>query len=142
MRLPLIPLIAGLTIAAADKVNEPPVDAAAPTQAASTAKPEGPIVAQRRAPSDMERTKCRDSISPAIKQWGKPPMLEREPASPERPLAIYAVDRRENRCSVMVMMGNPADIRPVPEGAESPIAIIPPKAGNQAKPAVSPQSGE
>jgi hypothetical protein len=131
-----------MTIAAADKVNEPPVDAAATTQAASAAKPVGPFVAQPLVPSDMGRMKCRDSISPAIKQSGKLPMLEREPASPERPLAIYAVDRRENGCSVMVMMGNPADIRHVPEGPESPIAVIPPKAGNQAKPAVSPQSGE
>ncbi|MEM6908802.1 MAG: hypothetical protein AAF494_08985 [Pseudomonadota bacterium] len=42
------------------------------------------------------------------------PLLRRGPAAPERPLAIYAVDRREDGCSVMVVMGNPDDVRPLP----------------------------
>jgi len=43
------------------------------------------------------------------------PLYRRGPGSPENPpLAIYAVDRRENGCGVMVMMGKPDDVRPLP----------------------------
>ena len=42
------------------------------------------------------------------------PGIERETASPDEPLFIAAVDKRIDGCSVMVMRGNLADIRPLP----------------------------
>ena len=43
------------------------------------------------------------------------PLLRRGPNTPDsEPLAIYAVDRREDGCSVMVIMGDPTDVRPLP----------------------------
>ncbi|MEM7688174.1 MAG: hypothetical protein AAF291_04060 [Pseudomonadota bacterium] len=43
------------------------------------------------------------------------PLLRRGPSNTETPpLAIYAVDRRENGCGVMVVMGDPEDVRPLP----------------------------
>ena len=63
---------------------------------------------------------CRDRITHARELAGLPPLLDREPASPDKPHLIYAVDRRQDGCSVMVMKGNPDDIRPLPEPAEGP----------------------
>lgn len=73
------------------------------------------------------RSGCRDRIErveedtegrsdlPMILQPGGP-LLRRGPNNPESPpLAIYAVDRRENGCGVMVMMGDINDVRPLPE---------------------------
>ena len=43
------------------------------------------------------------------------PLLRRGSNTPNNePLAIYAVDRREGGCAVMVMMGEPEDVRPLP----------------------------
>lgn len=43
------------------------------------------------------------------------PLLRRGPNTPDSaPLAIYAVDRREGGCAVMVMMSEPKDVRPLP----------------------------
>ncbi|MEM6858549.1 MAG: hypothetical protein AAF559_11815 [Pseudomonadota bacterium] len=43
------------------------------------------------------------------------PLLRRGPnTSDSEPLAIYAVHRREGGCAVMVMMGDPTDVRPLP----------------------------
>ena len=64
---------------------------------------------------------CRDAIRQAREASGQPPLLDREPASPEKPLAIHTVDRRQDGCSVMVMMGNREDIRPLPAPAEGPL---------------------
>ena len=64
---------------------------------------------------------CRDAIQQAREASGQPPLLDREPASPEKPLAIHAVDRRQDTCSVLVMMGNREDIRPLPAPAEGPM---------------------
>ena len=71
---------------------------------------------------------CRDTINKARAEAGKPPLLGREAASPDKPLAIYAVDRRENGCSVMVMKGDPSDIRPLPAPMEGPLRAIPAEA--------------
>lgn len=68
---------------------------------------------------------CRDVISHARQEAGKPPLLEREPASPDKPYHIYAVDRRQDGCAVMVMHGDPADIRPLPARPEAPERMIP-----------------
>ncbi len=73
-------------------------------------------------PSDEE---CRDRITQAREAAGKHPLLDREPASPDKPYHIYAVDRRQDGCAVMVMKGDPADIRPLPTAPEGPIVVIP-----------------
>ena len=72
---------------------------------------------------------CRDVISRARQEAGKPPLLEREPASPDKPYHIYAVDRRQDGCAVMVVKGDPGDIRPLPARPEGPMMIIPLGAG-------------
>lgn len=43
--------------------------------------------------------------------------FEREPARPGDGQAIYAVDRRENGCPVLVNMGRPATVQPAPKPA-------------------------
>ena len=79
---------------------------------------------------DPEDAECRGRIHDTREASGQPPLpepleqspqsytieevIDRQPASPDRPHAIYAVDRRQDGCSVMVMMGNPSDIRPLP----------------------------
>lgn len=73
-------------------------------------------------PSDAE---CRDRITKAREAAGTPPLLDREPASPDKPYRINAVDRRQDGCSVMVIKGDPADIRPLPEAADQPIVAMP-----------------
>ena len=79
-------------------------------------------VQNQAVPSDKE---CRDRITQARESAGKPPLLDRAPASPDNPHHIYAVDRRQDGCSVMVMKGDPADIRPLPEAADGPIVLTP-----------------
>ena len=64
-----------------------------------------------------EREDCRDRIEKARAEAGQL-KLEREPASPDKPLMIYAVDRKEYGCSVLVMKGDVDDIRPIPEEME------------------------
>ncbi|MGB3711086.1 MAG: hypothetical protein WA985_05305 [Erythrobacter sp.] len=81
--------------------------------------PEAPTPVEANPDSLSES--CRDRISQAREASGQPPLLRREPASPENPLAIYAVDRTQDGCSVVVMMGEPEDIRPVPEVEQRPV---------------------
>src|SRR5690606_15706722 len=57
---------------------------------------------------------CRDRIHEARKRAGQPE-LQRGPASNDEPVMIWAVDRRENGCAVLVAKGVPDDIRPIPE---------------------------
>ncbi|WP_152553425.1 hypothetical protein [Erythrobacter longus] len=83
-------------------------------------------------PSDPEATqaqveKCRDHISQARKAIGQSPLLEREPASPEKPYAIYAVHREQDGCSVMVMMGSQGDIQPLPSADPNGPYLLPAK---------------
>ncbi len=59
---------------------------------------------------------CRDRIHMVREERGLP-KLERETADPDKPVMIWAVDRREHGCAVMVVKGNPDDIRPLPKGS-------------------------
>jgi len=70
---------------------------------------------------DPDSGECRDRIRRARQATGQPPLFQREPASSENPLAIYAVDRQQDGCSVVVMMGDPNDIRPLPEVEQQPV---------------------
>ncbi|MDJ0643746.1 MAG: hypothetical protein QNJ15_13105 [Erythrobacter sp.] len=78
----------------------------------------------------IDPAQCRDRIMQAREASGLPLLLERAPASPEKPFLIYAVDRQQDGCSVMVMMGNPNDIRPLPLPSEGAPGLIPAD-GNQ-----------
>lgn len=73
---------------------------------------------ERVRPDAINDQNCRDKISNARQLLGQPPLLNREPASPTNPHLIYAVDRRQDGCSVMVMKGDPDDIRPLPSRME------------------------
>ncbi len=85
---------------------------------------QGQSAATREQASLMDQIRsqrCRDIISKAREDAGLAPLLKREPASPDKPLMVYAVDRREQDCSVMVMKGNPDDIRPLPAPTDGPL---------------------
>ena len=89
--------------------------------AMEAAREAGIVVPQGVRIGDPDEAGCRDRIHDAREASGQPPLpdpdqgeldtlpaqplLERQPASPDRPQAIYAVDRRQDGCSVMVMMG-------------------------------------
>lgn len=62
--------------------------------------------------ADRDR-RCRDRIAQVRADEGKP-RLEREPASPDQPLLMYAVDHRVDGCAVLVPVSDPADIRQSP----------------------------
>lgn len=66
-----------------------------------------------------DRAECSDRIEHARAATGQPPLLRRGPATPEKPILIYAVDRRQDGCAVMVAKGDPGDIRPLPEVKET-----------------------
>lgn len=70
---------------------------------------------------------CRDQITKAREDAGKSPLLDRAPASPDKPYHIYAVDKRIDGCAVMVMHGDVTDFRPLPERPEGPILLMPAK---------------
>lgn len=106
-----LPLAALALLGAADTPPAPPAE---PQPALREA---GPVT-----PSDAE---CRDRITHAREAAGKPPLLEREPASPNKPYLIYAVDRQQDGCAVMVMKGDPADIRPLPATPDGAARITP-----------------
>ncbi|UYV14779.1 hypothetical protein [Porphyrobacter sp. ULC335] len=108
-----LPLAALALVTAAEA--PPPSDPDSQAQAATPA-------AQSVTPSDRQ---CRDVITQAREKAGMPPLLDREPASPDKPYHIYAVDRREAGCSVMVTAGNPADIRPLPAPSDGPMLVMP-----------------
>jgi hypothetical protein len=106
-----LPLAALALLGAADTLPAPPAE---PQAALRVARPV--------TPSEKE---CRDRITHARAAAGKPPLLEREPASPAKPYHIYAVDRRQDGCAVMVMKGDPADIRPLPARPDGLVRMIP-----------------
>ena len=57
---------------------------------------------------------CRTRIQHVRDQTGKP-KLDRAPASPDRPLLIYAVDQKIDDCSVIVPISDPSDFKQAPE---------------------------
>jgi hypothetical protein len=94
-------------------------------EATTTTQPD--IVSPAVQPPALSAEQCRDRITLAREASGKPPLLEREPASAEKPYRIYAVDKRVNGCAVMVMHGDVSDIRPLPARPEGSILLIPAK---------------
>lgn len=57
--------------------------------------------------------RCRDRIEQVRAEAGRP-QLERGPADADKPLMMYAVDRKIDGCSVMVPVADPTDIRTSP----------------------------
>jgi hypothetical protein len=66
---------------------------------------------------------CRDRIEMVREERGLP-RLQRDAASPNEPVLIAAVDHRIDGCSVLVMHGNTADVRPIP-APEGPARLQP-----------------
>lgn len=68
---------------------------------------------------------CRDRIEKVRAAAGKPE-LERGPADPDKPLLMYAVDKRLDNCGVIVPVADPTDLRQSPEpGRPEVIPAVP-----------------
>lgn len=83
----------------------------------------------------LRRKTCRDTIEHAREENGQPPLDQRDgPAdgTPE-PMLYKAVDHHVDGCDVLVMAGNPDDIRPVPEGGR--VRVIRSRSTPEAAPA-------
>lgn len=84
--------------------------------------------------SEILRDGCRDRLDYADDDSSTArittgPLLRRGPDTSDRqPLAIYAVDRREAGCGVMVMMVSPEDVRPLPEISADDYRVMPAEA--------------
>ena len=140
MRAVMMPVLAFALVGAAD---EAPVEAPKPNEAQETDA--APLlkeyqdklealkkrnlaaeIAQGSVLKGLKPSNCLDRFERAENESEKlalitpGPLLRRGPNNPETPpLAIYAVDRREDNCAVMVMMGDPEEVRPLPKlGAE------------------------
>ena len=69
----------------------------------------------------VKRRDCRDTIEHARAENGQPPLEQRDE---EVPMALLykAVDHHVDGCDVLVMAGNPNNIRPVPKGG--PVRVL------------------
>ena len=67
---------------------------------------------------------CRDRVRQADPKTDQA-VIERKPATTEKSMMIWAVDRRENGCGVMVMKGDLNDVREVPARPENIAGLIP-----------------
>jgi hypothetical protein len=66
--------------------------------------PDEPLAAMREfQPGDAEGRQCRDGNLPAVDSPNRQPRFERGPATPESGQIIYAVDRRIDGCSVILV---------------------------------------
>lgn len=84
-----------------------------------------PVIHELEPYTTLSEETCRDRITQAREAAGKPPLLDRTPASPDRPNLIYAVDKRIDGCAVMVMHGDVNDVRPIPPRSEQGARVIP-----------------
>ena len=129
MRVLLIPVMALACIAASEEAPVETPQLEFPSVSGNLAeafkkmpkgKPAPRFQANPQALQALLGPKCRDRLERAQEeqptlQLQSSPLFQRKPDTPENPpLAIYAVDQRENGCGMMVMMGNPEDVRPVP----------------------------
>lgn len=86
--------------------------------AAPEAVPPEPAPGAKSAQADPKAV-CSDRIHMVRQQRGLP-TFQRDTATSEEPLLIYAVDKRIDGCSVMVMAYNAQDIRPLPNAQGEP----------------------
>ncbi|MCK0128409.1 hypothetical protein [Erythrobacter sp. F6033] len=73
--------------------------------------------------SPRDQRVCQDSLSTAQDQAQESvelPSVKPEKISPDKPHLIYAVDHRQNGCSMMVMKSIPGGIRPLPDKPATP----------------------
>lgn len=63
------------------------------------------------APSPEE---CRDTVQKTRAANGQPE-LDRRTADADEPMVLWAVDRRQDGCSLLVTKGDATDVRPIPE---------------------------
>lgn len=73
-------------------------------------------------PGEPAESACRDRIALVREAQGQP-RLERQPASPERPYLIAAVDKRIDGCAVMQMHHDVNDLRPLPARPDGPAKV-------------------
>jgi hypothetical protein len=76
-----------------------------------------PLQDSKKTPWGTTQAEC-DFLRQTGRDPESSPLLRREAASPDEPLLIYAVDRREGKCPVLVMKGDTEDIREVPKTDE------------------------
>jgi len=158
MRILIVPAFATALIGASDPpatsldnpaYSDPPERWETLEDAVEAAREAGLVVPEGVRLGDPEDFECRDRIHDAREASGQhplpelapqgpealpgTPLLHRQPASPDKPQAIYAVDRRQDGCSVMVMMGDPDDIRPLPLPADRFARMIPAEDDAQAE---------
>lgn len=72
----------------------------------------------------LHEAACRDRITLTRAERGLP-MLQRDTASPDRPLLIAALDHRIDGCGVLVMRADTNDIRPVPAVPDDQPLLMP-----------------
>lgn len=130
MRIVLVPMVAVALIGAGEPEFAAPGPAALDNPAYTT-PPERWRTIEEALEEDnnlaqiLERSQrdesCNDRVIQAREASGQSPFFSREPASPDKPFAIYALHRQQDGCSVMVMMGDPDDIRPLPKPQDGPL---------------------
>lgn len=81
-----------------------------------------PVLPDRSVITAPQAENCTDRIHEAREERGLP-KFDRDNAAPDEPLPIAAVDRRIDGCSVLVMMNDPGDVRPLPTMPERPARL-------------------
>jgi hypothetical protein len=106
MQLTALPLVALALLNAADAPAPAPTPSQ-PQTAIREFQPEAPLGKQ-----------CRDQSLPTKEEPARQPRLEREPATPGVGQIIYAVERRIDGCSVVVVKYDSADT----QGSQRPFS--------------------
>lgn len=75
-------------------------------------------------PAEPNEAGCSDRIA-LVRAANGQPKLDRQPASPERPYLIAAVDKRVDGCAVMQMYHDVDDLRPLPAPPDGPAKVYP-----------------
>lgn len=71
-----------------------------------------------------DNARCRDTIDRVRNSAGKP-ALDRSTARPGEATAWFAVDKRVDKCRVLVPVRDPTDIRLQPAPSKGPARFIP-----------------
>lgn len=117
MQLTALPLSALILLNAADAPAQPPLPAV----------PEAVIIELQ--PFEPPAAACQDNATPTKNEPARQPRFEREPAMPDSGQIIYAVDRRIDGCSVILVKGAARTVRPLPEQSDDPLQAVLPESG-------------
>ncbi len=79
---------------------------------------------ESRLATPVSQDECRDRIRMVREKRGLPER-ERDTASLDEVYFLAAVDRQIDGCDVIVMRGNPDDIRSLPAMPDGPVELIP-----------------